>query len=77
MESVVVISFNEDGDPPSVTELSKEEFRKRLREDYYGSRPVFAEPGKPVDSDRFVGLVVIEGKIVKPKAVQVTTEYDL
>lgn len=77
METVVVISFNEDGDLPSIKEMSKEEFKKRLKEDYYGSRPVFAEPGQPIDQGHFVGLVVIEGKIIKPKAVQVATEYDL
>ena len=77
MKTYVVISFNEDGDPPSVTQMSADELRGRLKEDYWGSRPVFAEPGKPVDSGRFAGLVVIEGKIIKPQAVQVATEYDL
>jgi hypothetical protein len=77
MQTFVVISFNEDGDPPSVQEMSKDELQKRLKEQYYGSRPVFAEPGQEINPDRFVGLIVIEGKIIKPKPVQVATEYDL
>lgn len=77
MKAYVVIGFNEDGDPPSVTQMSGDELRRRLKEDYWGSRPVFAESEKPIDSEMFSGLVIIEGRIVTPKAVQVTTEYDL
>lgn len=77
MKTYVVIAFDEDGDPPSVEEIGADELRKRLKEDYWGERPVFAEPGKEFDSGSFSGLVVIEGKIVKPKAIQVATDYDL
>lgn len=77
MDSVVVLYFNEDGDPPSVEPMSKDELRKRLKEDYWGSRPVFAKPGKDINTADFAGLVIIEGKVIQPRPVKVATEYDL
>lgn len=77
MKNYVVISFNEDGDPPSINEMDEDTLKDRLKENYWGSRPQFAEPGKEIDTDTFAGVVVIEGKIIKPKPVQVVTEYDL
>ena len=75
-DKYVVIHFNEDGDPPSVDEMTGDDLKEKLKEDYWGSRPKFAQPGKRVDGS-FVGLVVIKGEIIVPKAVQVATEYDL
>lgn len=77
MNTVVIISFSEDGDPPSVEEMSKDAFLKRLENEYYGSNPVFAEPGKEIDSERFSGIVVIEGKVVRPKVMQYAIKFDL
>lgn len=77
MNSVVVLYFNEDGDPPSVEPMSKDQLRQKLKENYWGSRPVFAEPGKEINTANFSGLVIIEGQIVKPRAVKVATEYDV
>jgi hypothetical protein len=73
----VVIKYNEDGDLPDVKEMSGDELRGKLKENYWGERPNFAEPGKEVHGSRFSGLVVIKGQIIKPKPVQVATEYDL
>lgn len=77
MKNYVVIGFNEDGDLPSVEELTADQLRTRLKEHYWGERPVFAEPGQSVGGDSFVGLVIIEGRIVKPRPVEVAVEYDL
>lgn len=76
MSNVIVISFNEDGDPPKVEELSKEAFCKRLDEHYYGENPTFAKAAN-LDTAAFAGLLVIEGKIVQPRAVKVTTRHEL
>jgi len=77
MKDYVVIRFNEDGDLPAVEELTADQLRTRLKEDYWGARPVFAEPGQRVDGASFVGLIIIEGRIVKPRPVEVAVEYDL
>lgn len=76
---VVVLYFNEDGDVPSVNQMSKEEFLSRLEENYWGENPKFADmkPGWTIDTDSFVGLVVIEGKVIVPKPVQVATKYEI
>lgn len=78
MDTVVVVTFNEDGDLPSVEEMPKEDFLNSLKEAVKdGERPVFYDPKNPEDLESFVGMVVIEGKIIKPKAVKVTTEYEI
>lgn len=77
MESVVVISFNEDGDPPDIEEMTKDAFKEKLKDQWWGPNPNFAEPGQKVSTGEFDGLVVIEGKIIKPRAVKVGTEYEL
>ena len=78
VDTVVVITFNEDGDLPSVEEMSKEKFKKMVKECHEdGERLVFHDPKRRLDVESFVGMVVIEGKIIKPKAVKVTTEYDV
>jgi len=77
MKNYVVISFNEDGDPPSIEQMDGDTLKDRLKEKYWGDRPRFAEPGKEIETASFTGIVVIEGKIIEPKAVQVAVEYDL
>lgn len=74
----VVIYLNEDGDRPSVEQMSGVELRKRLKEKYWGERVKFAEDGPSrVETEYFVGLIIVKGQIVQPRPVQVTTEYDL
>lgn len=57
--------------------MNKDAFCKRLAENYYGENPEFAEPGKKINEEMFCGLVVIEGKIVKPKSVETVTKYKI
>lgn len=78
MKNYVVIYFNEDGDAPNVETLTGEQLRDRLREDCWGRNVKFAEPGSDVRGGETGGLlVVIEGNIIKPKIVEVVTEYEL
>lgn len=77
MKTYIVMSFGEDGDPPSFDQLTEVELQERLREKYYGDRPVFAEPGKKFEPSRFIGVLIIKGEIVKPKPKTVVTEYEL
>jgi hypothetical protein len=74
---VVIISFSEDGDPPSVQEMEGKEFLEMLDAGDYGESPKCAEPGEKIDTDRFCGLIVIKGEIVKPKAIEVAKRYEL
>lgn len=69
MKLVTVISFDVDrpGDDPKIEEMSKDELRKRLKQRDYGSRPVFAKRGEEFYAHSFVGLVVIEGRIITRK----------
>lgn len=73
---VIVISCNEDGDK-SIDRMRKEEFLARLKRDCYGSKPVFQPAGTVPNLDCFSGLIVIEGDVIVPKAVQRVTEYEI
>lgn len=74
----VTIYLNEDGDRASVEQMSGSELRKRLKEQYWGARVRFADSGPSrVETEYFVGLIVIRGQVVEPRPVQVATEYDL
>lgn len=77
-ELITIIRFNEDGDLPSVEQMTKDEFLDRLNEDYYGDEPEFAEPRfRKIDTGSFTGIVVIDGPIIKPKPEEVVTKYKL
>ena len=76
-DHVVVISCNEDGDPPTIHEYTKIDFLAKLNDDWWGSDVKFAEPGSVPDTGSFVGLIVIEGRMVQPKAVEVVKRYEL
>jgi hypothetical protein len=78
--NVVVIYCSEDGDK-SIYRYTKEEFTKeieRMVED--GESPKFAKPGDVVDSgfmDSFAGYIIIDGDVIEPKPVKVTTKFKL
>jgi hypothetical protein len=77
-EKFVVISFNEDGDPPIVKSMTGDELKAKLKENWWGERPKFVQPCKQFDAGSSGGaLMIIKGEIIVPKAVQVATEYDL
>ncbi len=78
-DTVVVIYCDEDGDLPRVRQMSKEKFLERLNDDWKDTiqRPNFAEPTDEIDTSRFAGYIVIEGKIVKPRAIKVTSKWIL
>lgn len=68
-EPCYVISYNEDGDPPSVEVMSPSELTNRLNEEYYGNAKLL-NPAT-FDHERDWGLLVIRGKPVlrKPRAI--------
>lgn len=74
----VVIHFSEDGDPPIIKRMSGDEIKKHLKDEYWGSRPKFVQPGQEINTD-FMGnaIMIIKGEIMVPKAVQVATEWEL
>lgn len=77
-DNYIVMKYNEDGDAPSVTNMSADELREKLKENYWGERPTFAQPGQNVNGDHSGAvLVIIKGEIVVPKPVQVATEWEL
>lgn len=73
---MILISCSEDGDH-SFGIITKEAFLRHMNEGYYGDNPVFAEPGKAVDLERFSGYILIDGDIVQPKPVQHVTKYTI
>lgn len=73
---VIVICCDEDGDI-SFEHVPKNVFLDRLKEQYYGEKPTFANPGSNPDLSKFVGLIVIQGDVCVPRAVKVSTEYRL
>jgi hypothetical protein len=77
-DTVVIVHYSEDGDIPSVEQMSKDEFKKRLKENYYGERPDFVKPEARIDGgSQGNSILVIEGRMILPKPVQVVTEFDL
>lgn len=77
-DSYIVISFSEDGDPPIVKTMTADELKGKLKEHWWGERPKFVQPCKQFDAGSSGGaLMIIKGEIVVPKAVQVTTEYEV
>ena len=72
----VVIRFNEDGDPPSVQEMTEREVLDMLAEDSGGSRR-YAQPGDPIASEFFSGTVIVRGKIVVPVAERVVDRWGI
>lgn len=75
MNYITVISFNEDGDIPSIDTMSEEKFLQQLEEHYWGEDPKFAD--KDTDTSCFVGILVIKGEIVQPKPVEVATRWEI
>jgi hypothetical protein len=81
-DTVVVIYCSEDGDH-SISQIPKYQFLKHLKDYFKDSirKPKFFDPiinsGDSVDLMTFSGYIVIEGKIVTPKPVQVATEYEI
>jgi len=73
----VLISFRGGGALPTVEAMPAEILKARLDEGYYGQNPAFADPAEKIDQQTFVGLVVVRGVLVKPKAVQVATRYEI
>jgi hypothetical protein len=80
MDTVVVIYCSEDGDH-SIQQMSRDKFLKRLKDDYKDSKhgPKFFDPSNhdQTDLNTFDGYIVIEGKIVQPKPIEVATEWSL
>lgn len=76
--TVVIVHYSEDGDIPSVEQMSKDEFKKRLKENYYGEKPDFVQPAQSIDGgSQGSAILVIEGQMIVPKPVQVVTEFEL
>ena len=76
MEKYFIIS-NSDGDT-TVDVVDKETLLERIKEEYYGDREVFTE--MPSDNDTNYwgeGILVIKGKVVSPKPVQVITDFEI
>ena len=74
-DTITVVRYNEDGDLPSVEQMTKAELRSRLAEDYYGPGVKFYNPN--TDSpDTFVGLVVVGGHIIEPRPIKVALDWD-
>lgn len=78
--TVVIVYCSEDGDH-SVFQMDKAKFLQQLKVDYKDSRygPTFFDPDNHdrTDLNRFAGMIVIEGQIVRPKALKVETEWEI
>ena len=73
---MIIICFNEDGDLPTVEELTREEFLKDLNTDKWGENPAFT-PSANISVNRFVGLMVIDGEIVQPRPKTTVKTWDV
>ncbi len=72
-----VISTSEDGDV-SLSSMSEETLRGRLKENYWGSEPEFLDATRGrTDLSARSGLIIIEGKAVTPTPREVTVDWDL
>lgn len=86
MNDLVVLHCTEDGDK-SISFTTKEEFLRSAMEDgiLTGDKgrekgtvlAAFARPGEKIDLDRFVGYILIEGRVVAPVAIEVQTKFRL
>lgn len=79
--TVVVIYCSEDGDH-SIKQMEKHVFLKQLKDDHKDTirGPQFFDieyDRMPMDLNMFTGYIVIDGKIVKPKAIKVESEWIL
>lgn len=80
IDTVVVIYFSEDGDLPIIRQMPKAEFAKQLkqREADGSGPPKFVKPAPEIDASHIGNeMLVIEGRMLMPKPVQVVTEYEL
>ena len=76
---VIVIYCNEDGDR-YFERMRKSTLLSKLKDNHWGRDIKFAtsdQADKGDLGDAFVGLIVIDGDVVVPRAVSVTTEYSL
>lgn len=74
--AVWVLSCGEDGDK-KLDRMTKADLCDRLEENWWGSDVRIAQPNEKIDLDRFVGIIIIDGDIVVPKAVEKVTRYTL
>lgn len=74
-DTVVVLYYSEDGDPPRPEQMSAAQLEKRLAEHHYGSNPAFATGREAPGS--FAGLLVIRGKIVQPQPEAKVTAWKI
>ena len=75
-DNLFVIHCNEDGES-GLEVMTKTEFLKGLKEEWWGKDSEIADPlsNKLPAMDIFVGLIVIEGTMVKPHPKEAVTEY--
>lgn len=74
-----IVLHQTDGEPVHVEQVTQEELLKRLNDFYYGDAPTVLDH-LPTCRDgclRELGLVILEAKVVVPKAVQTVVKYEL
>ena len=76
-EPCMVLHFKGGGSIPTIEQMTSGLLKYALDEGLFGESPSFAEPGQPIDHNKFVGLVVVRGDVVKPRVVQVATRYEI
>jgi hypothetical protein len=76
-EMFCVISCNEDGDT-TLDMITRETLLSRLKESYYGQMPIYQlKKGDRVNCGEKIGIYIIKGKSIMPRAKQVVTEWDI
>lgn len=73
-DNYIVIYCSEDGDK-GIESYSEEELEARLNENYWGKNVKFGTADENLDM--FVGIIIIKGNTIIPKAKEVITKYKL
>ena len=77
MNETYFVINNSDGDT-TITELTKEQLLKALKENYWGKKGTFDKLPKENDTNYWgENILIIKGKVVSPVPEQVVTKYNI